>query len=254
MENEGSNIFLLILFGSLLTLLMAGFIVTMVLIHRSRQIKNKQKLESLKAEFEKTILNVEKEIQEETLNHVGRELHDNIGQLLSLTKLTLNNSKPEKIQEGKQLVNQVIKEVRNLSKSLNLDWVATVDLDVYIQKELGKLERLEFCKVEYERTGEPIAYENSKKLVLIRVIQECLNNAIKHAKPEIIKIKLDYYHDFLEVSISDDGIGFDTNLESAGSGMNNLKSRMKTIGGTIEIHSELKKGTQIKLLLPNSNA
>ena len=52
MENEGSNIFLLILFGSLLTLLMAGFIVTMVLIHRSRQIKNKQKLESLKAEFE----------------------------------------------------------------------------------------------------------------------------------------------------------------------------------------------------------
>lgn len=251
MENEGSNIFLLILFGSLLTLLMAGFIVTMVLIHRSRQIKNKQKLESLKAEFEKTILNVEKEIQEETLQHVGRELHDNIGQLLSLTKLTLNSNKEDKVHEGKLLIIQVIKEVRTLSKALNLDWVETVDLETFIRKELRKLEHLEFCTVEFQKTGELQNFENSRKLVLIRVIQECLNNAIKHAQPKLIRVDLKFIAEHLEVLITDNGVGFDTTKESNGSGMHNLKSRMKTIGGTIEIDSTLGKGTQIKLLLPN---
>ncbi|MFN3801363.1 sensor histidine kinase [Belliella pelovolcani] len=254
MENEGSNIFLLILFGSLLTLLMAGFIVTMVLIHRSRQIKNKQKLESLKAEFEKTILNVEKEIQEETLNHVGRELHDNIGQLLSLTKLTLNSSKPEKIQEGRQLVNQVIKEVRNLSKDLNLDWVNAIDLEAFIKRELSKLEDLNFCQIEFKKTGQAEEVDQSKKLVLIRVIQECLNNVIKHAQPKKLVITLIQNPHLLAVHIEDDGVGFDTQKASNGSGMYNLQKRMQTIGGSISITSELGKGALVKLILPNSIA
>lgn len=248
------SIFLVIISGFVVMLLMGSFIVLIVVIHRKRQIENKQKLESLKAEFEKTILNVEKEIQEETLNHVGRELHDNIGQLLSLTKLTLNSSKPEKIQEGRQLVNQVIKEVRTLSKDLNLDWVNAIDLEAFIKRELSKLEDLNFCQIEFEKTGQAEEVDQSKKLVLIRVIQECLNNVIKHAQPKKLVITLIQNPQLLAVHIEDDGVGFDTQKASNGSGMYNLQKRMQTIGGSISITSELGKGTLVKLILPNSIA
>ncbi|SNS08426.1 Histidine kinase [Belliella buryatensis] len=254
MVQDTPSVFVIILSGFILMLLMGSFIILMVLLHRKRQIENKQRLEALQAEFDKTILNAEKEIQEETLSHVGRELHDNIGQLLSLTKLTLNSSKPEKIQEGRQLVNQVIKEVRTLSKDLNLDWVNAIDLEAFIKRELSKLEDLNFCQIEFERIGEPEGVDQSKKLVLIRVIQECLNNVIKHAKPKRLGINLVQNPQHLEVHIEDDGVGFDTEKASNGSGMYNLQKRMQTIGGSISITSELGKGTLVKLILPNSIA
>ena len=84
--------------------LMSTFVIAMVFIHRQRQAQNKQKLEQIKSEHEKTLLNIENEIQQETLTYVGRELHDNIGQLLSLAKLYLGSSKPEKQQEGKETI------------------------------------------------------------------------------------------------------------------------------------------------------
>jgi signal transduction histidine kinase len=254
MAQDTPSIFAIILSGFILMLLMGSFIILMVLLHRKRQIENKQRLEALQAEFDKTILNAEKEIQEETLSHVGRELHDNIGQLLSLTKLTLNSSKPEKVQEGRQLVNQVIKEVRTLSIELNLDWVEAIDLESFFKRELAKLEELGFCQVEFNKTGELEDPINSKKLVLIRVVQECINNAIKHAKPHLLSIEMNCSSATLEIDIRDDGEGFDTNQVSTGSGMSNLKNRMKTIGGSFSIDSAPGKGTEIKLILPNSIA
>lgn len=254
MVQDTPSVFVIILSGFILMLLMGSFIILMVLLHRKRQIENKQRLEALQAEFDKTILNAEKEIQEETLSHVGRELHDNIGQLLSLTKLTLNSSKPEKIQEGRHLVNQVIKEVRTLSKDLNLDWVNAIDLEAFIKRELSKLEDLNFCQIEFEKTGQAEEVDQSKKLVLIRVIQECLNNVIKHAQPKKLVITLIQNPQLLAVHIEDDGVGFDTQKASNGSGMYNLQKRMQTIGGSISITSELGKGTLVKLILPNSIA
>ncbi|MCH7402524.1 sensor histidine kinase [Belliella kenyensis] len=252
MTEGAPSIFLIILLGFVLTLLMGSFIVLMALLHRKRQLEHIQKIDALQSEFDKTMLRVEKEIQEDTLTHVGRELHDNIGQLLSLTKLTLSSNKPEKSIEAKSLLNQVIKEVRGLSKSLNLDWVSHVSIDDFIKRELAKLEALDFCKVEFENIGHAFEIDNSKKLVLIRVIQECLNNAIKHAKPSLIILKIHYFPDHVQILVSDDGLGFEIGSSCEGSGLLNLSKRMEMIGGTILINSELQKGTQIKLKLPSS--
>src|SRR5690606_27901927 len=107
--SEQENQFLLILFGGIfLAFLMSLFVVAMVVLHRQRQVQNRQKIDQLKSEHEKTLLNVENEIQQETLAQIGRELHDNIGQLLSLAKLSLNSAKPEKQAEGKEYINHII--------------------------------------------------------------------------------------------------------------------------------------------------
>ena len=91
MLEQGDQIGFLIVSGTFLTAMMGTFIVAMVVLHRQRQVQNRQKIDNLKSEYEKTLLNIENEIQQETLTQVGRELHDNIGQLLSLAKLNLNS-------------------------------------------------------------------------------------------------------------------------------------------------------------------
>lgn len=232
--------------------LMSTFVVAMVFIHRQRQAQNKQKLDQIKSEHEKTLLNIENEIQQETLTHVGRELHDNIGQLLSLAKLYLGSSKPEKQQEGKETINQVITEVRALSKNLNLDWVESVTISEFIEQQLQKIASTGHCQVSMEKGNIDLGFlPKDHKLVLIRVIQEVLNNAIKHARPDFIKVKILQEGDRHTIEIKDDGKGFDTSIASQGSGMYNLKTRMETIGGEFQITSSVGNGTLINLLLPN---
>src|SRR5690606_19816996 len=121
----------------------------------------------------------------------------------------------------------------------------------FISGELGKISSLDFCQTEFHLEVEDVMLDDSKKLVLVRVIQECLNNAIKHASPTMISIKVEKPTDHWVISIKDDGIGFDLNQASNGQGLRNLQSRMKTIGGNIEVSSAPGEGTHIRLLLPN---
>jgi signal transduction histidine kinase len=254
MKSDGSDIFIIVLSGFFLMVVMVSFIVIMVIYHRQRQIKNQQKVREIQADYEKTVLNVEKELREDILAYVGKELHDNVGQLLSLAKMNLSSSKPEKVSEGKVMVNEIIHAVRILSKSLNIDWVEEISLEEFIQRELKKLDSADFCKVAFHQAGNTLRLEKDKKLVLIRIIQECLNNAIKHAEPKLIEIKVDSNLEKPEILIWDDGKGFEYNGQSSGLGIYNLKSRMTTIGGEMILHSVLGKGTEIKLILPNQNA
>jgi signal transduction histidine kinase len=249
--SEQESQFLLILFGGIFfAFLMSVFVVAMVFIHLQRQVQNRQKLDKIKVEHEKTLLNIENEIQQETLTNIGRELHDNIGQLLSLAKLNLHSTKPEKQAEGREYINQIIKEVRGLSKTLNLDWVESISLDDFIRQQLEKIKLTVSCNTSMSSDGSFLELKKDQKLVLIRVIQECLNNAIKHANPELIIIQITRTHTSRKLEIIDDGAGFDTSNQSQGSGMFNLPKRMETIGGNFNLTSVVGKGTHITLELP----
>lgn len=250
MSDQDQQIIILIFSGAFLATIMCTFVVAMVVLHRQRQLQNRQKLVQLKEEHEKILLNIENEIQQDTLTHVGRELHDNIGQLLSLAKLNFGSVKPEKHAAGRELLSQIIQEVRGLSKKLNLDWVEETSLEEFIQQQLDKIKSTGFCDTKLEMEAHFDDLKKDEKLVLIRVIQETLNNAIKHASPDLIEVRTMKSGDEKVILIRDNGKGFDTAQRSAGSGMFNLKKRMETIGGKFELKSELGKGTEISLVLP----
>ena len=230
--------------------LMSTFVVAMVFIHRHRQAQSRQKMDQMQVEFEKTIRNVENEIQQETLAQVGRELHDNIGQLLSLIKLNLNSHRPEKLLDAKDCVNQAIKEVRALSKTLNLDWVESVSLDEFLSQQLQRIQATGFCETTLQSDHSFAELSKEEKLILIRVVQECLNNAIKHAQPDRIDVRISRKGSFRSIEIQDQGQGFDTSQHSSGSGLHNLTKRMQTIGGRFLLTSTVGKGTLISLELP----
>lgn len=253
MEDNALPTFLAILTGVVLMVIMAVFIVTIVIIHRQRQIKNRHKIQLLKADYENTILNAEKEIREQTLLFVSQELHDNIGQLLSLTKLVLNSPNGSGISEGKKLINQIIREVRSLSRSINKDYLNALKFEDFLTDELAKIEKSGYCKTSFEKKVDFFdSLEGDKKLVVIRMVQECLNNAIKHASPQLISIHLVEEGGIPTLLIRDDGVGFDTHSESSGLGIKNLKSRIKAINGQVDVVSGPNKGTQIKIQLENA--
>jgi signal transduction histidine kinase len=249
-EDNSLQTFLAILTGVIVMVIMAGFIIAIVIVHRQRQIRNRHKIQIIKADFKNTILNAEKEIREQTLLYVSQELHDNIGQLLSLTKLVLNNPDPAAVFEGKKLINQIIKEVRSLSRSINKDYIIEVKFEVFLEEELAKIQKSGFCEVSFEKEGLPVDFvEGDKKLVLIRMVQECLNNAIKHASPSLITIKLRNPGDKLILCIEDNGEGYDVANVTQGLGLRNMHSRVQAIGGNLEIASNVGQGTQIKIEL-----
>ena len=250
MALDSSQVVIIIIFGIILMFLMSGFIVVMVLFHRQRQFQHKQKIDSITAEYEKTILSVEKEIREQTLVHVGQELHDNIGQVLSLTKLPLRNADTGRISEAKNLIQQAINEVRSLSRAINLDWANEVNLIGFIKNELDRISKLGFCKTDFQSNVDFIHLDKNKKLVLVRMIQECLNNAIKHAVPTLIAISINHHPSSLVIIVKDNGVGFDPSNAVDGLGLTNLTTRMRTIGGRVNIRSTPDKGTEIDLLLP----
>tara|TARA_R110000737_G_scaffold174687_1_gene199993 strand:- start:11535 stop:12308 length:774 start_codon:yes stop_codon:yes gene_type:complete len=251
-EDDSLQTFFAILTGVVLMVIMAAFIIAIVIVHRQRQIKNRHKIQIIKADFKNTILNAEKEIREHTLQYVSQELHDNIGQLLSLTKLVLNNPDPASVYEGKKLINQIIKEVRGLSRSINKDYINDVKFEEFLEEELGKIQKSGFCEVSFQKKGNPIVFvESDKKLVLIRLVQECLNNAIKHASPTLISITIINKENRLILRIKDDGDGFDMTTVSQGLGLRNIHSRVEAIGGKVKIDSSIGKGTEIEIELEN---
>lgn len=249
METTEDQIYVIIFAAIFLGGIMSTFVISMVFIHRQRQTQNRQKIDQVKSEHEKMLLNIENEIQQETLTQVGRELHDNIGQLLSLAKLNFGSIKPEKHLAGRELLSQIIQEVRGLSKTLNMDWVESITLEEFLKQQLDKIKSTGFCETQLLVEAPIENLKKDEKLVLIRVIQEILNNAIKHAYPDRIMIRTLNSGTKPQIIIEDNGIGFDTRQQSNGSGMTNLAKRMITIGGEFYIESELGKGTLTKLTL-----
>lgn len=246
-----SQVYIIIFSTLFLGGIMSTFVISMVFIHRQKQAQNRLKVDQIRSEYEKTLLNIENEIQQETLTHIGRELHDNIGQLLSLAKLNFGSSKPEKHAEGREILSQAIQEVRGLSKQLNIDWVESISINEFIGQQLDRIKATGYCEVTLDADFELIDLTKEQKLVLIRVIQESLNNVIKHASPDEINIRIADIGKRRQIWIKDDGKGFDSSQASKGSGMFNLKKRMETIGGEFELTSAVGKGTEITLTLPN---
>ncbi|WP_295654801.1 ATP-binding protein [uncultured Mucilaginibacter sp.] len=217
--------------------------------------------EVLKATYEKTILQTQLEVQEQTMQTIGADLHDNIGQLLSLTSLTLNSIEIEnrlksqqKIEAAIDLTMRSIKEMRLLGKLLQGDQLIVLGLSEAIQHQVSWLERSGQYEISYVQESEmPAANNPNKDLILFRMVQEVLNNIIKHARATRINIKLDYLEKAILLHIEDNGVGFDPEELSAdkkGMGLLNINKRAAIVGGEVGITSKPGEGTVILIFIP----
>ncbi|HLT52636.1 MAG TPA: histidine kinase [Flavobacteriaceae bacterium] len=249
--------YLLIYMVSILIIL-CGLIVVFFVVFQKR--KNKLIMEKIRQQqqFEEEISNTQVEIQEQTLKNIGQELHDNIGQLLSVANMQLsilNTQVPEDIKESftetKNVIRDSLGEVRALSKSLNSEVIANRGFQLSVQNEIERLNKLKLLNAQLIIEGNPENFKNSKdSIILFRILQEFLSNTIKYAKASNVSINLNYKQDSLEIKAEDNGVGFNETEIEKGAGLINMKSRAALIGVNFKLSSQVGKGTALHLVYP----
>jgi len=230
-------------------------------IQRRRKMLSDQKF--MKAEFENSLLQTQIEIQEQTLRTISQEIHDNVGQVLSLAKLNLNTldieegvNKEQKIESSIQLVGKAINDLRDLSRSLNGDKIADLGLQDAIDKELKIIQNTGQFMTHSFICGEPYQLLPQNEMVLFRIVQESLNNIVKHSKAKNIRIEMLYEKASFKMIVNDDGEGFDASLLEAtetGIGLTNMKNRASLIGALFSIQSSPGEGSSVFIQLPHEN-
>ncbi|MFP7657121.1 MULTISPECIES: sensor histidine kinase [Chryseobacterium] len=248
----------IILFNVFFVLFVAAL---MVYIRKYRQRKKEylNEIEIKNEIHQKELLATQLEIQQATMQQIGRELHDNIGQKLTLVslytqQLLYENKVPEvneRIEQVSQIINQSLQDLRSLSKTLTDDNINQKEIVTLIQEEVDNTNAFKKCNVSFKHNFKQLDLGFVHKNVLLRITQEFIQNSIKHAQCKNIFINLNTSSEALwELNIQDDGIGFDrTNIRSNGIGLTNMKNRAEIIGADFTLESLKNKGTTVNITL-----
>ncbi|MBA3705070.1 MAG: sensor histidine kinase [Bacteroidetes bacterium] len=252
----------IIILGTLFLLLITSFLVLFVLIHREQSLMNGREKEEMKEAYQKEILKAQLEMKEQTFQTISQEIHDGIGQILSLAKLNLNTIKLEennaaisKIVDTKELISRAIQDLRHLSKTLNSDFLGQQKLTESVRFELEHIQKTGHYTATLKIKGDERPLDPQKELIVFRIAQENFNNIIKHANAKSISVILDYKPNQLNMEIEDDGAGFEISsvntkgIKEKGTGIGNMYHRAKLIGAEFSINSQLDKGTISQLSL-----
>jgi signal transduction histidine kinase len=236
------------------------FIVAIIVFIRQYRLKKKEHTTMLynqQIEHQKELLSTQIEIQTQTMQHIGREIHDNIGQKLTLASLYAQQfvfenkaNVNQNIENISEIINTSLAELRQLSKSLTDNSIETESIVTLLQKECNKVNALKKCVFDYNKPANQIHLSHQIKSVLVRISQEFIQNSIKHANCEEISLSLHVTNTNLQLQLEDNGIGFDTKKKSAnGIGLNNMKKRTEVIGGNYDLQSS-KNGTKLTIEIP----
>jgi signal transduction histidine kinase len=248
---------IIVVAGTVLLRCIFGFVFFFVIAYNNRYRKN----EAEKAEIIKR-LNVEKlqsqvEIQEQTFKNISGEIHDNIGQILSLVGLqlsTIATTDEEKLDNTIDLLDKAIQDLRDLSKSLDTDRVDVIGIVEAVKHDLLLLEKTGKYKTSFTIETDYTPLPSNKRIIFYRIIQEVINNIIKHAKADTVSVRIHGDELVDLVTIADNGIGFvQDKLKEKGLGLSNIASRAALIGGQVTIDSVLNQGTSITFALPKIN-
>lgn len=231
---------------------------------RSHEITREKIEKKLKEQQFRSILVLEG--QEEERRRISRDIHDGIGQLLTALKLKVESidlmpNAPQRgktVEEAKGLLDQLIREVRRVSFNLTPSALSDYGIASVTRKFCAEVTRLSQRQVVFEnRTGFINRLDKSVETNLYRIIQEAVNNALKYAKAEEIKVIFSHNAQYLNVEISDDGEGFDferylegEGITGSGVGIHNMRERSGFMDGDFEIVSAKGAGTRINVHVP----
>lgn len=249
MQKEKLDFILSIISVSIFVLLLivsASLLFRIYLKRKNSLLLEKQRMA---VQFEQTLLQSKLEIQEQTFADISREIHDNIGQVLSLARINLNtlhvpgdNGKLHLVDE---LMDKALTDLRNLSHSLDADFIRKKGWVQPVQKLLSDIQKTGKYKTEIKIASDLPALGNDKPIILFRMIQEAVNNIIRHAVATQIWVEAKREADDLAITITDNGKGFNTEISSSGAGLTNLENRSKMINAELQIKSEPGSGTSI---------
>lgn len=246
---------LIVASSSMVLLILLITVIILFVFYQRKKLKFILDKQETEKRYLVELANSQLETQEQTFKNIGWELHDNVGQLLSVANMQLNvlstnvsdELKP-KLKDSQDVIKKSLAEVRALSKSLNSDVIQNLGLIKSIENELNRFNKLKFLKANLTVIGdENNIVDDKDQIIIFRILQEFFSNSIKHSKAKNLEVMLEYLPNELFISITDDGVGFDEEEIQKGSGLINMKSRAELINADFEIKSLKGKGVSLTL-------
>ena len=247
----------IILIGIIILVFIIGIII-FVFQYRHRRIVHEKEKALLNEIHHTELLNTQLESQQQTMQFIGQEIHDSVAQKLTLASIYAqqlefendNTQLNEKIKPVNKIINDSLLELRQLSKNLTDAKLQQEDLASLISYECEMINATGVCtaKLEIEKIPElTIPLKSS----LLRIVQEFLQNSLKHASCKQILVTVSNSNNQLKIFMTDDGKGF-IPAEAAhnGIGLDNIRRRIQHLGGMHHLKSEPGKGTSLELVIP----
>jgi signal transduction histidine kinase len=256
-ESETAVNLKIIIIGMVMLFVLALAVILFFIIYQKRLLAQQKKHQQVAADYQRELLGVAIESQEKERTRIGKELHDDVGALLTTTKLYLSQISPELSAEEltitsekmRSLFDTMIQSVRNISQ----------DLRPVILEKLGLIEAIENLvqTVNDSSKLKAVFVNNSTssiakadELNVYRIIQELINNTLKHAMASNITITFSNEGTAMKIIYEDDGIGLQQEyLNQKGIGLRNIESRLSVVSGTIHFNAQ-KTGMKATLKIP----
>lgn len=233
-------------------------IVTLVIIFfYFLKKRNNYLVEKMEADlyFQSELVKTRIEIKDQTLSEISKELHDNIGQIISVAIMQLNisisnkNVQISELKDLKAVLAKSLDELRILSRIINKDNLLQNNFLEAIQQDLERIKKLKKIKYNFNQIGAVPNINEEHELIIYRIFQEALHNSLKHSRSDLFDVNIETTDSVFKLKLKDFGIGYDLKKSNSGIGLNNMKLRAKLIGAKLIINSD-QTGTTVTIEYP----
>lgn len=256
---DQSDIILIFVVSAVVVLSLSLVIILFVVFYQRRVIRQNEEIQKMEQERQEALLDASIQTQEVERKRIAKDLHDEIGAMLSIIKLqlgqTIRNTEEGKGQASavaaKSLVEETIGNVRTIARDLLPATLENFGLFVALEELTSRVNASGLIKICLEASASLKRFDLKKELAIYRIAQELVNNSIKHADAQQIKIEVTVEESRLRFAFSDNGKGLHPNQlgEHTGLGLRNIDSRVKVINGTSIITTSPGKGFKMQLVV-----
>lgn len=237
-------------------------IICFLFFYQRKRFRHQQELMEVREAYNQALFQSKLAIQEQTLDHISKELHANFSHLVSLININLSeilpqipDSQRDNVLETKSLAKQLMADLKALSANLNTDHIIHIGFAKAFENELNRLGKK--FKITFSQTGDAYRLSAEHEIILFRLCQEVLNNVVKYSKASSIVAQLSFLPNQLLLSVADDGVGFnvDEALDQSGdkqsTGLLNIRKRASLIHAKFGISSQPGRGTAVNINIPH---
>jgi two-component system, NarL family, sensor kinase len=257
-KDQYNEVFLAVLLTTVIFLFLSIAIVLFMLYFQKKKFQYAREKVELEKQYDEQLLQSRLEMQEQTFETISEEIHDNVGQLLSLAKLQLSILEQKEITD-KSLITEIkgnvgnaLTDLRDIAKSLSTSRIQELSLLQAVDQELQRIGRAGVIVCKVAVTGNEQQIAEQKKIIIFRIVQESFQNILKHAQATAINVGFDFSEQ-LNITIEDNGVGFiagEKEKIETGLGLQNIVKRATLIRGEATINSVINNGTKITLNIP----
>lgn len=234
--------------GIIMLILIIGALLFFTQIYIKRKVKDAEALTEVKVGHQRKLLVNSIEAQEKERERVASEIHD--GLIYEMTMLSLLMNQPNKEEESKQLLKNCTTLARQISHDLTPPLIESCTLNEILE---GMLDQIDTHTTSIFQLGHSQTnVSTSFKLNIVRIIQEVINNTLKHAKASRISLIIRTTDNFLSIIYQDDGIGFMKKGSSDGLGQKNMAMRIDLLNGSYKLKTKPGKGVKYIILIPTN--